>query len=126
MYIPKGDDFLKILTDEEVKDFVAIIFNEYFKTVREEQNLRKVPELFYILLITPDEVKKYGKWNYSDNCVHHYNVEILNLFDPELRLINTKRMIKNKSKEYLSEFKKFNVDVVADDVVFALKIRLFV
>ena len=61
MYIPKGDDFLKILTDEEVKDFVAIIFNEYFKTVREEQNLRKVPELFYILLITPDEVKKYGK-----------------------------------------------------------------
>ena len=31
----------------------------------------------------------------SNNCVHRYNVEILNLFDPELQLINTKPMIKN-------------------------------
>ena len=34
----------------------------------------------------------------SDNCVHHYNIEILNPFDPELKLINTKPMIKNKLK----------------------------
>ena len=42
----------------------------------------------------------------SDNCVHHYNIEVLNIFDPELQLINTKPMIKNKLKELLSELKK--------------------
>ena len=42
LYIPKIVDFLIILTDDEVKDFVAIIFREYFKSIREEQNLRKV------------------------------------------------------------------------------------
>ena len=26
--------------------------------------------------------------------MHHYNVEILNIFDPELQLINTKPVIK--------------------------------
>ena len=41
-YIPKIDNYLKILTDEEVKDFVAINFSEYFKSISEEQNLRKV------------------------------------------------------------------------------------
>ena len=30
-YIPKIDDYLEILTDEEVKDFVAINFNEYLE-----------------------------------------------------------------------------------------------
>ena len=39
LYIPKINDYLKILTDEEVKDFVGIIFSEYFKTIRGEQNL---------------------------------------------------------------------------------------
>ena len=47
--------------------------------------------------------------NSFDNCVHHYNVEILNLFDSELQLINTKPMIKNKLKELLNESKKFKV-----------------
>ena len=28
--------------------------------------------------------------NSSDNCVHHYNIEILNLLDSDLQLINTK------------------------------------
>ena len=42
LYIPKVDDYLKILSDEEVKDFVAINFGEYFKSIREGQNLRKV------------------------------------------------------------------------------------
>ena len=28
LYIPNIDDYLQILTDEEVKDFVAIIFSE--------------------------------------------------------------------------------------------------
>ena len=45
--------------------------------------------------------------NYSDNFVRHYNVEILNLFDPELQLINTKPVIKNKLKQLLSELKKY-------------------
>ena len=36
--------------------------------------------------------------NSSDSCVHCYNVEILNIFDPELQLINTKPMTKNKLK----------------------------
>ena len=41
-YIPKIDDYLKILSDDEVKDFLAINFSEYFKSLREEQSLRKV------------------------------------------------------------------------------------
>ena len=44
-----------------------------------------------------------------DNCVHNYKVEILDLFDPELQVINTKSAIKNKLKEFLSELKKFKV-----------------
>ena len=45
-----------------------------------------------------------------------YKVEILNLFDPELQLINTKLVIKNKLKELLSELKKFKAQktLVAD------------
>ena len=50
--------------------------------------------------------------NSSDNCVHHYNVEILNLFDLELQLINTKPVIKNKLKELLSELKKFKIQTI--------------
>ena len=45
--------------------------------------------------------------NSSDNCMHRYNVEILDFFHPELQLINTKPMIRNKLKELLSELKKF-------------------
>ena len=37
---------------------------------------------------------------------------LLNLFDPELQLINTKPMIKNKLKEFLSELKKFKVQLI--------------
>ena len=111
LYIPKIDDYLKILTNDEVKDIVAINFGENFNSIREEQNLRKVTKLLYIF-ITPDEVKKYVQLNSSDNCIHHCNVEILNLFDLELQLINTKPMIKNKLKELLSELKKFKVQTV--------------
>ena len=35
LYILKIDDYLKILTDMEVKDFVAINFSKYFKSIRE-------------------------------------------------------------------------------------------
>ena len=46
LYFPKIDDYLKILTDEEVKDFLTINFSAYFKSNREKQNLRKVAKLF--------------------------------------------------------------------------------
>ena len=93
LYIPKIDDYLKVLTDDEVKDFVAINFSEYFKSTKEklysklneEQNLRKVAKSLYIFLTTPDEVEKYVQSNSSDNFIHCYNVEILNVFNLELQ-----------------------------------------
>ena len=50
LYIPKINDYLKIVAKEEVKDFAAINFSECFKSTREklysklnkEQNLRKI------------------------------------------------------------------------------------
>ena len=63
VYIPKIDDYLKISTDDEVKGFVAINISEYFKSIREEQNIRKVAKLFYIFLATSDEVDKYVRSN---------------------------------------------------------------
>ena len=45
----------------------------------------------------------------SDNCMHRYNIMVLNLFDPELILISTKPIIKNILKELLSKLKKFEV-----------------
>ena len=39
LYISKIDDYLKILTDKEVKDFVAINLSEYANSIRKEQNL---------------------------------------------------------------------------------------
>ena len=36
MYIPKIDEYLEILTDKEVKDFVAINFSEYFQSTKEK------------------------------------------------------------------------------------------
>ena len=63
MYISKIGDYWKILTDDEVKDVVAINFSERFKSAREEwyskqneeQYPRKVPKLFYIFLTTSNE-----------------------------------------------------------------------
>ena len=84
-------------------------------TLNEEQNLRKVVELLCIFLTTPNEVDEYVKMmqsNSSDNCVHHCNIEILNLFDPALQLIHTKPMIKNKLKKLLRELKRFKVQTI--------------
>ena len=94
LYIPKIDDYLQILIDEEMKSFVAIHFSEYFKSIREEENLRKVARLRYIFLSTTDEVEQYVQSNSPDNCTHRYNLKILSLFDLELQLINTKLVIK--------------------------------
>ena len=56
LYIPKFDDYLKILTEVEKENFVAINSSEYFKSIREGKNLRKVAKSFYIFLTTPYEV----------------------------------------------------------------------
>ena len=93
-----------------MKYFVVINVSEYFKSTKEklhsnlneEQNLRKINESLYLFLRTSDEVEKYVEIiqsHSSDNCIHCYTVEIFNIFDPELQLINTKPMIKNKLKE---------------------------
>ena len=61
----------------------------------------KILEPLYIFLPTLDEVEKYAKTmqsNSSNNCVHRSNIKILNLFDPELQLINTKPISKKKIK----------------------------
>ena len=100
------------MTDEDAKDFVAINFSEYFKSIRQEQNLRKVSKSLYIFLTTPDEIEKYMQSNSFNNCIHRYNIEILIIFDPELQLINTKPMIKNKLKELLSELKMFKIQTI--------------
>ena len=91
LYIPKIDDYLEILTDEEVRYFVAMDFSE---SISEEQNLRKAAKSLYISVTNTDEVQS----NSSDNCIHVYNVEILNLFDPEIQLKDTESTIKNKLK----------------------------
>ena len=69
LYISKIEDYLKILTDEKEKDFLAINFSEYFKSAKEklysklnkEQNLRKVTKLLNIFLTTIDEVENTPK-----------------------------------------------------------------
>ena len=123
LYIPKIGDYVKILTYDEVKDFVVINFGKYFKSSKENlcsklseaQNLRKVFELLYIFLTTPAEVEKDAEMmqsSSSDNCIYHCNVKVLYLLDPELQLINTKPIIKDRLKEMLSDFKKFKVRAI--------------
>ena len=58
-----------------------------------------------MFLTRPDEVQSTS----SENCIHLYNIKILNLFDPEMQLINTKPVVQNKLKALLKELKKFNV-----------------
>ena len=59
-YVPKINDFLEILTNEEKKDFVAIKFSAYFKSIREEKNLRKTAKSLYIFLtITNDAMRLF-------------------------------------------------------------------
>ena len=73
-------------------------------------NLQKFAESVYIFLAKPDEFKKCNEMiqsGSSDDCICPYNIKILNFFNPELQLINTKPITKNKLKELLSELKKF-------------------
>lgn len=70
-YVPKTADYLKIDTDEEVKDFILINLGKYFKSTREkvypklseEKSLKEVAESFYSFRATPDEVERYIELN---------------------------------------------------------------
>ena len=96
LYIPKINDYLEILTDKEVKDFVAIIL------------VNILNQLLYFFVTTSDEVQSSS----TDNCIHHYVVEIFILLDPELQLINAKPVIKNKLKRLLNELRIFKVQTI--------------
>ena len=57
--------------------------------------------MLYNFVAITDKAKKYAammRSSSSDNCMWHYNVKILNLFDPELQMINTKPIMKDKLK----------------------------
>ena len=115
--------YLKIITDDELKDFVVINFGECFKSKREKiysklcekQHLEKIPESLYIFLTRPYKVEKYSEMmqpSTSYNCLCHCNTKILNLFEPELQLIINKPIIKNKLKSLLSELKKIKAQPI--------------
>ena len=53
--------------------------------------------MLYNFVAITDEAKKYAEMMRS-SCMWHYNVKILNLFDPELQMINTKPIMKDKLK----------------------------
>ena len=63
LYIKKIDDYFKFFTDETVKDFVAINCSDYFKSIREVQNLRKFAKSLYIFREIPNEVEKHVQSN---------------------------------------------------------------
>ena len=118
MYIQKVDLY-KNLDWRWSERFCSHKFDESFKFLRkklysklsEEQNLRRLDESFYIFLATPDKVGNYVEMmqsGSSDNCQCHCNIKVLNLFDPELQLINTNPVIKNKLKLF-SDLKKFKL-----------------
>ena len=84
------------MAEEEVEDFEVINFGKCFKSsrkklyseLREEKNLRKVVDLFYSFLTTAvkliekmPEAKIMMQSSYSDDCLHHYNIKILNLLN---------------------------------------------
>ena len=58
LFITKINGYVKLLTDEKVENFVATNFSEYFTSIREEENLRKVNKSPYIFLATPNDVKE--------------------------------------------------------------------
>ena len=47
--------------------------------------------------------------NSFDDYVRQYNIKILNHFDPELQLINAKRVIKNKAKDLFGYEEEINI-----------------
>ena len=59
------------------------------------------------------EAKIMMQSSFSDNCARVYNIDLLNLFNRELHLINTKPVIqKQKLKDLLDELKKFKAQAI--------------
>ena len=56
-------------------------------------------ESSYVFLTTSDKIQKSAEAkqmmhsNSFDDCVTIYNIEILNYFDPESKIINTKSLV---------------------------------
>ena len=97
LYVSKIGDYLKIFTDDEVKDLVVINFSDYFKSRREklysklseEQNFRKIAKSLYIVLATSDEMEEYMEMmqsSSSDVYTSHFNITFLNCFDRKQQL----------------------------------------
>ena len=75
--------------------------------------------MFYTFLTTADEVEKYVQLvektetkirvqsSSSGDCLCCYNIKIMHIYDPELQLINTKHVIKNKLKDLFGDLRKF-------------------
>ena len=99
-------EYLKIVTDEEVKNFLRINFGEYFKSTRkklyskligEKIYIRKVVELFYSFLTEPGKVEKYIELiaknvrtkNYYQVLLITLNVNIILSFESFLSRIAT-------------------------------------
>ena len=60
------------------------------------------------------EAKNIMQSSSSESYVLMYicNIEVLDFFNPELQLINTKSVMKNKLKDILSDLKEFTVQTV--------------
>ena len=81
------------------KRFCSHKFGEFFKSIREDQHLRKFAKSLYIFQTTPDEVEKYAQSNSSDNCIHHYNVEILNILIQNYNWLAVSQWLKANEKK---------------------------
>ena len=96
MYIPKID-------------FIAINFSRYFKSIEEEQNLRKVAKSLDFFLTTPIK-----KCNPILLIILYITIMLgfLIYLIQKLQLMNTKPVIKNKLKTLLNGLEKFKVQTV--------------
>ena len=81
LFIPQIGDYKnleKILTYDEVRDFVVLNFAENYSLNYMKNKIReKLLNLFISFPTTIDEVEttaKMAKSNYSDHCEHRYSI----------------------------------------------------
>ena len=136
LYIPKIDDYLEILTDEEVKDFVAINVSEYFKSIREEQNLRKVAKLLYnTKLVIKSQLKELlselKKFKVQTVLVLDYNKRNgRKIFHSSTKLTasdsDTDEAFKSMHQSIMTKIKNYACkDYIVLDAVLKLSIKIF-
>ena len=61
LHKPKIADYLKILTDEDVKDFVVINIGKCFEKKKKKKISAKLLNCFILFLTTPAQVEIYVK-----------------------------------------------------------------